>query len=617
MAYADKRDLAHFYCSCGNDWAVSDHEANCQLWNSVDFDMGYAEWNPSEQCLELIEDGLTEKLRVEHLGKLAKQVLGGLHEASDDEIGGPISDTVPLDDLEEDTPPSGHVISASQVAWSSMYAEDDGMAAYIEEAMDIWVTEGGDQPQNFSYMGVTWVWSDPHSMWEAKRLGCYCDQVVEERLTSESIATKYTCDNCGVFKYSKNGGWNQTITLKDEVTCECRPPKGWLCVACKVRRTQEWMPWEVDKFAGTTVTSQGTLYPKSGGAMSYTGGTQYVPKCRHYAQDVTFPSGTSVWASSSHQRKEGEALPDIGFYLDQIWRPQCLAFYINWADMGLPILEWSRVVDGIKAIWSMAQQGQQVEIGCIGGHGRTGTVLGCLAVLDGVPANEAVDWVHDNYCTEAIESKRQEWFIEWFDYFVRGEECPTPMPAQFTHGQAKDTRSKHKGKKVKIFADNEGTKYCGECQTDCKDQAGHPTHCHWCEGEFVYDSVEAKAPKALPTPSETKKGSTKSGGNGNSATKNGRSNPKVLPAALNEVSGEDLDRLLMAWAKGQLWPTERVKVFWAPDIMECNHCGDRISWRWGTDTTAAGWVHRTNPRLLVESCDRDAGVRRRRKVTTP
>ena len=40
-----------------------------------------------------------------------------------------------------------------------------------------------------------------------------------------------------------------------------------------------------------------------------------------------------------------------------------------------------------------ARRGELVEIGCLGGSGRTGTVLACMAVLAGVPPAEAVDWV--------------------------------------------------------------------------------------------------------------------------------------------------------------------------------------------------------------------------------
>jgi len=36
---------------------------------------------------------------------------------------------------------------------------------------------------------------------------------------------------------------------------------------------------------------------------------------------------------------------------------------------------------------------ERVEFGCAGGHGRTGTALACMAILDGVPGTEAVAFV--------------------------------------------------------------------------------------------------------------------------------------------------------------------------------------------------------------------------------
>jgi protein-tyrosine phosphatase len=58
-----------------------------------------------------------------------------------------------------------------------------------------------------------------------------------------------------------------------------------------------------------------------------------------------------------------------------------------------------------------ARTGEQVEIGCLGGHGRTGTALTCLAILAGHPAAEAVAWVRANYCPDAVESAGQEAFV--------------------------------------------------------------------------------------------------------------------------------------------------------------------------------------------------------------
>ncbi len=56
------------------------------------------------------------------------------------------------------------------------------------------------------------------------------------------------------------------------------------------------------------------------------------------------------------------------------------------------------------------ETGQRVEIGCYGGHGRTGTALACLAVLCGQAPDEAVSWVRGTYCERAVETDEQEAF---------------------------------------------------------------------------------------------------------------------------------------------------------------------------------------------------------------
>ena len=55
-----------------------------------------------------------------------------------------------------------------------------------------------------------------------------------------------------------------------------------------------------------------------------------------------------------------------------------------------------------------------VEIGCLGGLGRTGTVLACMAVLAGVDPLDAVPWVRENYRSGAIETPDQESWVGWF-----------------------------------------------------------------------------------------------------------------------------------------------------------------------------------------------------------
>lgn len=60
----------------------------------------------------------------------------------------------------------------------------------------------------------------------------------------------------------------------------------------------------------------------------------------------------------------------------------------------------------------------QVLVMCTGGHGRTGTVLACLALAAGViPADvDPVVWIRDRYCQNAVESVEQlEYICNTFD----------------------------------------------------------------------------------------------------------------------------------------------------------------------------------------------------------
>ena len=75
-------------------------------------------------------------------------------------------------------------------------------------------------------------------------------------------------------------------------------------------------------------------------------------------------------------------------------------------------------LDGLRRVLTdlldRARNGQRVEVGCLGGHSRTGTALACLAVLTGTPANDAVAWVRANYCYKAVETDAQEQLVATF-----------------------------------------------------------------------------------------------------------------------------------------------------------------------------------------------------------
>ncbi|MER5974743.1 protein-tyrosine phosphatase family protein [Streptomyces sp. NPDC002055] len=88
------------------------------------------------------------------------------------------------------------------------------------------------------------------------------------------------------------------------------------------------------------------------------------------------------------------------------------AVWLRWPDFRLPSdPERARAV--LREAWSRAAT-ERVEIACGGGRGRTGTALACLAVLDGVPAREAVDFVRRNYDRHAVETPWQRRFVRRF-----------------------------------------------------------------------------------------------------------------------------------------------------------------------------------------------------------
>ena len=86
---------------------------------------------------------------------------------------------------------------------------------------------------------------------------------------------------------------------------------------------------------------------------------------------------------------------------------------IDWEDFGLPA-DPEAAASEIAAAFARAREGELVEVGCLGGRGRTGTVLACMAVLAGVPGDEAVAWIRQAYRPEAVETRDQEEWVQWF-----------------------------------------------------------------------------------------------------------------------------------------------------------------------------------------------------------
>ncbi|WP_058041766.1 protein-tyrosine phosphatase family protein [Streptomyces roseifaciens] len=88
------------------------------------------------------------------------------------------------------------------------------------------------------------------------------------------------------------------------------------------------------------------------------------------------------------------------------------ARWLPWPDFRLP-----RSAADARAAFHEAWKrsaAERVEIACGGGRGRTGTALACLAVLDGVPADSAVDFVRRHYDRHAVETPWQKRYVRRF-----------------------------------------------------------------------------------------------------------------------------------------------------------------------------------------------------------
>jgi hypothetical protein len=173
---------------------------------------------------------------------------------------------------------------------------------------------------------------------------------------------------------------------------------------------------------GGDVVSRAVLLCRESGAHWYDG--VEAPKCTDEGHDhprfelhvhrtvVTLPDGTRVTAVSFDPADPyGRAhTPDHGLYLDPMWQPPWPHVHVDWPDFGVPA-DATGVMVALGDLIERAQRGERVEVGCHGGHGRTGTALACLAVLAGERPADAVAWVRANYCSQAVETPEQEAFV--------------------------------------------------------------------------------------------------------------------------------------------------------------------------------------------------------------
>ncbi|MFF0622678.1 protein phosphatase [Streptomyces sp. NPDC004296] len=86
--------------------------------------------------------------------------------------------------------------------------------------------------------------------------------------------------------------------------------------------------------------------------------------------------------------------------------------WLRWPDFRLPS-DRAQARRVFREAWDRSAA-ERVELACGGGRGRTGTALACLAVLDGVPADRAVEFVRRHYDRHAVETPWQKRYVRGF-----------------------------------------------------------------------------------------------------------------------------------------------------------------------------------------------------------
>lgn len=135
---------------------------------------------------------------------------------------------------------------------------------------------------------------------------------------------------------------------------------------------------------------------------------------------IRLPDATEVRGRGLRDPTPSGPPPDFGLYLGSrgLWVRHRAALtwphrWIEWPDLLVP-RDRERAVGHIRALHARARAGERVEVACRGGIGRTGTVIACLAVLAGVPAGSAVDWVRAHYHPRAVETPWQRAWVSRF-----------------------------------------------------------------------------------------------------------------------------------------------------------------------------------------------------------
>lgn len=451
-------------CVAVEDEDQAAHQMICALWDNDLFSKGIADWNP----------GLGELILV--------HPVESLHTSNDDSIGGA------LGDVPEDLPPN-----PMEEAWTNFEDRCEEVETDLWEAFDKDLC--GWPLFNYTIDGISRVFDPEYGEWNNQALKCHCDPQEEK-----------SCVVCGVYREKGKGSywetmWRPSIVRATDVICRC-PEKSssqWNCLKCGVKRLpvsdRECQPLAMpmiewtDEMAKAKKPKGGTTAWGNWNKGGMTNLATYV-SCRHKGRELEFPNGKKIYGSSCHAKAPEGYKPDFGIYLDSCWFSEqtCLGLALPWQDMGLPKLDRDLVDTALVLAQSLVDKGDVVEVGCVGGHGRTGTFLALVAMRNGVETpEEAITYVREHYCEKAIESDTQEWYIKAWYAEDHGLPIPEkPVKKSFAPSDNAKTYQKNGDLDSEKRCDGSLIWYCPECNADNDDDSDE---CYWCLAKFSNKGV--------------------------------------------------------------------------------------------------------------------------------
>ena len=162
-----------------------------------------------------------------------------------------------------------------------------------------------------------------------------------------------------------------------------------------------------------------------------------VVRCEHNLTPFVLPNARKVYLSARCRGgKELQGpLPDTAVYLDASWVEtnsiltndsydstdvqQIHVMWVKWGDgQVVPVAILDKIV---RYVLDALEKEHNVEIGCIGGHGRTGTLAAALCVKLGEEAEDALMRVWEGYCDKAVETVKQEGLVFEYEEWLNGE----------------------------------------------------------------------------------------------------------------------------------------------------------------------------------------------------